>query len=307
MLEFLLGAAAGLVVAFLFLLVVLFRFGGYAPPPSPSASDGPATKRMRSEVSLAQGRKDASPSDIPAYLAGYDETKDVETCAWLDIIMHRVFQSFLAESSHVPFDRLFNRRLRALEIPEFVRPIELTDVNFGTVTPVVQDVKVLSWRDHRPVIMEMRVSYAGDAHASVCTEVVLNVRQKSLASLPVEVAISGIELDAVVQVYLHPSLARPAVSFSFVQRPHVSFKVHSEIGASLALKDLPHLKNILLNAIIGSCRVLPEAYTLEMCGVSVEEWFGGGGGDDGSGDGLGSVGGADGEAAAKSASAKKMD
>lgn len=108
----------------------------------------------------------------------YDDGVDSETCAWFDILMHKFFQSFCLTINQVDMEALLNHRLASLNVPQFVvpyfqspvtldlqlivapcmavvivqGPLVVQQVHFGETIPVVRGIRVLSWRDERPLV-----------------------------------------------------------------------------------------------------------------------------------------------------------
>ncbi len=54
------------------------------------------------------------------FLRDYQDGSDTETCAWMDIVLHRFFLSFVHAAAAVDIESIINERLSHVKIPEFV-------------------------------------------------------------------------------------------------------------------------------------------------------------------------------------------
>lgn len=136
------------------------------------------------------------------------------------------------------------------------------------------------------------MSYKGDANLSLETEVLINFRERRVAALPIELAVSDIQVDGLVRralarrpcsrrsargppqmhMYITPSVEKPVVEIGFLEEPFIDFEVHSEIGDKITLKDVPHLRTVLLRGlrkVIAEDYLLPARKRFELKGVDL--------------------------------------
>lgn len=100
------------------LALILFRLG--SAQPIKGNRNGGSLHRMETTRARRHSSVDLG-EDVPEYLRDYGDGV-VETCAWMDIIFHRIFRSFsrAAALSQCSFEDLINKKLASVSIPEFV-------------------------------------------------------------------------------------------------------------------------------------------------------------------------------------------
>jgi Maintenance of mitochondrial morphology protein 1 len=72
-------------------------------------------------------------------------------------------------------------------------------------------------------------------------------------------------------IRLQPDVSAPRVSVSLVDMPFIDFDLKSEIGHTVVLKDRPHIRNIIMNAMMNFIEeeyVLPKSEVFELDGIT---------------------------------------
>ena len=148
----------------------------------------------------------------------------------------------------------------------------VSELSVGSALPVLQAVHVTNADPSQALEFSVSVCYHGSAFVVVGTSIC--VPHLPFISLPVEVAVKQLQMDATARFTVDVSqLPRVRVSISFDQSLQLDFQLHSHLGHKLILEDLHLLQTafkIIANEVIKDDLIEPNVITLEL-----EAWEGG--------------------------------
>lgn len=257
---------------------------------------------------------------LPPYLRDYQEHVDQESCAWLDIVLFRLFQNLRSAAGGLDacLADLITDKLATVQLPKLlVSSADMSDLlltvapskgsvtctacDLGATPPVVEGVRVLSWRQAEPLQLWCRITYNGNASISLRTSLELQALERTLGCLPVEFGVRQLALATEVSklaVLAEGVTPRGAVADNSRDRRRAAVgacwvgwcPVHrlpallrdwcpspSEGGlrqslhatrCSYCMQNLPQLKPILIKAITQACVASLVDVTQTRAGVN---------------------------------------
>ena len=181
------------------------------------------------------------------------------------MLLQRLFYyaASLTSNGTVDLEAMLNEQLSKLkDIPDFLGAVVVTDINLGEVLPLITQLQITQWTQSQPVEFDFSVTYLGDAHICLATELQLNYPAIGFASLPIEIAVLDLRFD----LHIHCVISEGKISVSLLEKPVVAFELSSEIGYANTLKDPPHLKvaiNTMLDELLSKL-IYPKQYTITL-------------------------------------------
>ncbi len=177
---------------------------------------------------------------------------------------------------------IINGFLANLDLPPQLGPVSLLHLRLGHILPIIHEAKVVHFvstpetsieneveveleadteastsglPEREPLVMEIDFSLAIDSAAEVSTSVCITgdligaSNIPSLASLPLQAAISSIFFSGRIRFVLDLDTKNPTIAFCFVEDPLVNLEIATAIGHAIQLVNIPRLHDMLISLL----------------------------------------------------------
>ncbi|KAF2072022.1 hypothetical protein CYY_006656 [Polysphondylium violaceum] len=174
----------------------------------------------------------------------------IETCKWINFITARLLSDINNSNQFIHkvyniLNNIFDEQTK----PDFLGKVHFSDINFGTTTPEVGTVKLVSPPNAPVSILEFDIIYSGDASVTASSELWLNWPQRHMACLPVKTKLSIKQFSGKFVLYI-PNTPNPVCSLYLKDSPQISIRMISKMGYETVLKEPGKLGSFLQTHII---------------------------------------------------------
>jgi len=174
----------------------------------------------------------------------------IETCKWINFITARLLSDINNSNQFIQkvyniLNNIFDEQTK----PDFLGKVHFSDINFGTTTPEIGTVKLVSPPNAPVSILEFDIIYSGDASVTASSELWLNWPQRHMACLPVKTRLSVKQFSGKFVLYI-PNTPNPVCSLYLKDSPQISLRMISKMGYETVLKEPGKLGSFLQTHII---------------------------------------------------------
>ncbi|RKP14775.1 hypothetical protein BJ684DRAFT_8044, partial [Piptocephalis cylindrospora] len=232
----------------------------------PSSSDAVLSDKEGTRIIPPVGRDE---DDIRLLSRlGYDVLhQGPESCGWLNVLLAQIIRKYRAEA--LVEERLLKTLSQAMNTetrPSFLGEVKITEFALGSDYPILHSVRVRPTEDLSSMRVEADFTFKDLLTLGVDTELLLNWPRALLASLPVSLVISLVELSGTILIEF--SSEDPSfLSFSLAPSYHMDLQIRSLLGHRTKVKDLPKVSQLLygrLQAWLESHCVQPKTFIIPL-------------------------------------------
>ncbi|KYQ90963.1 hypothetical protein DLAC_07847 [Tieghemostelium lacteum] len=175
----------------------------------------------------------------------------IETCHWINFITSRILSDInkSTQFSEKIYNLLNNTIFDENSKPDFIGKIQFSDISYGTTTPEIGTVKLISPPDSPVSVLEFDIIYSGDASITVYTELWLNWPQKHTACLPVKTKLSIKQFTGKFILYI-PNNSNPTCSLYLKEQPNLTLRMITKMGYETVLKEPGKIGSFIQNHLL---------------------------------------------------------
>ncbi|EGC39141.1 hypothetical protein DICPUDRAFT_148069 [Dictyostelium purpureum] len=174
----------------------------------------------------------------------------IETCKWINFITARILSDINNSSQFSQkIYSILNNIFDDTSKPDFLGKLSFSDIVFGTTTPEIGIVKLVTPENSAFSILEFDLIYSGDASVTATADLWLNWPQKHIACLPVKTKLSLKHFSGKFVLYI-PNTPNPTCALYLKNSPQISLRMITKMGHETVLKEPGKIGQFIQTQII---------------------------------------------------------